>query len=277
MTTDIDLTKGGYGGDVVEEMFKPFTAQYMEYYWHFREVLIPKQQKGDTQWRRLDGKPLTDDDWKPLIALSMTNYAVYTGMAEALGFYEQMTDELHRTTFEGWRVFEVRRAWKAMYSSLYSSFTALSNVICMVVGRKPVFKNVSGTRNYDPGDANEILKPFPAMLAPFQDSQQRLEIRNQLDHYWLIWHKIVQGQFLIDSNFTQKAHLVIDPKKDAKVDLDAYQKAHDDLLACATNFNLIYKELAITDGHLDTYIEHNKWRIDYSDYGTPHDHERPLP
>lgn len=126
----------------------------------------------------------------------MTNYAVYTGLVEAVGFYEQLRNELYRTTFASWRVFEVRRAWKAMYSSLYSSFTALSNVICMVVGKKPIFKNTAGNRNYDPGDAKGVVQAIPAILTPFGDCQQRLEIRNQLDHYWLIWHSIEQGPFL---------------------------------------------------------------------------------
>ncbi|NUQ05082.1 MAG: hypothetical protein HUU31_14450 [Anaerolineae bacterium] len=277
MPPDIDLTRGGYGGDIVEEMFKPFTAQYMDYWWHFREVLRPGQERGNPHWHRIDGNSLTDDDWKPLIALSMTNYAVYTGLAEALGFFEQMRNELYRTTFTGWRVFEVRRAWKAMYSSLYSSFTALSNVICMVVGKKPIFKNAAGNRNYDPGDAKGVVQTIPAILTPFGDCQQRLEIRNQLDHYWLIWHGIEQGQFFIDRNFSQKAHLVIDPANDAQVDLDAYKKAQDDLINCASNFNLIYKEMAITGGYLDAYFAHNGWYVEYSDYGKPHNQMRPKP
>lgn len=277
MPPDIDLAKGGYGGDIVEEMFKPFTAQYMDYWWHFREVLRPGQEKKNPHWHRVDNNPLTDDDWKPLIALSMTNYAVYTGIAEALGFFEQMMTELRRTTFDGWRLFEVRRSWKAMYSSLYSSFTALSNIICMVVGKKPVFKNASGSRNYDPGDAKGIVETIPIILDPFEACQQRLEIRNQLDHYWLIWHHIAQGQFLIDRNFTRKTHLVLDPHKDAQVDLDAYQKARDDLIGCASDFNLIYKEMAVEGGYLDAYFKYNGWYVEYSDYGPPHNHKRPQP
>jgi len=278
MPPDIDLTRGGYGGDDIEEGFKWFTGEHMEYWWHFREVLRPEQQKSDKKhWHRLDGHSLTDDDWKTLIALSMTNYAVYTGISEALAFFEQMSNELYRTTFNASRVFEVRRAWKAMYSSLYGSFTALSNVICMVVGKKTVFKNAAGNRNYDPGDAKEVVQAIPAILKPFGDCQQRLEIRNQLDHYWLIWHGIEQGQFFIDRNFSQKAHLVIDPANDAQVDLDAYEKARYDLTSCASKFNLIYKEMAITGGSLDAYFTHNGWYIDYSEFGEPHNGKRPSP
>ena len=278
MPPDIDLTRGGYGGDDIEEGFKWFTGEHMEYWWHFREVLRPEQQKSDKKhWHRLDGHSLTDDDWKTLIALSMTNYAVYTGISEALAFFEQMSNELYRTTFNASRVFEVRRAWKAMYSSLYGSFTALSNVICMVIGKKTVFKNGLSNRNYDPGDAKSILKAMPSILTPFQDCQHRLEIRNQLDHYWIIWHNIGQGQFYIDGNFTRKAHLVIDPDKEVKINVDAFKKAHDDLMSCAINFNLIYKEMAVTDGYLDRYFEHNKLYVEYSDYGLPHNMKRPQP
>jgi hypothetical protein len=245
-------------------------------------VLRSGQKKGHPYWLRCDGNSLTDNDWEQLIALSMTNYAVYTGLAEAVSFREQMRNELDRTTFDGWRVFEVRRAWKAMYSSLYSSFTALSNVICIVVGKQPVFKsknvkNSNSKRNYDPGDAKSAVQTIPAVLTPFEDCQNRLEIRNQLDHYWLIWHCIEQGQFVIDRNFTRKAHLVIDPAKEAHVDLDAFAKATEDLFTCASNFNRIYKEMAISGGYLDAYLDHHGWYVDYSDFGKPHNGKRPVP
>jgi hypothetical protein len=274
---DIDFSKGGYGGDDIEEMFKPFTTRYMEYWWHFREVLRPGQEQGNPHWSRMGGTPLSDEDWRELIGLSMTNYAVYTGMAEAVSFLEQMRFELIRTTHAAGRLFEVRRTWKAFYSSLYGSFTALSNVICMVIGQKKLFKNTSGTRNYDPGDAHSVLQGIPALETAFGNCLARLEIRNQLDHYWIIWHGVAQGRFVIDRNFTRKAYLVIDPRNEAIVDLDALQKAADDLLGCAIDFNTLFEAMAVSGGYLDQYLAANKWHINYLDYGVPHNGKRPVP
>ena len=41
MGTEIDFSKGGYKGDPIEEAFKEFTSDKMEFWWHFRELLRP--------------------------------------------------------------------------------------------------------------------------------------------------------------------------------------------------------------------------------------------
>lgn len=275
---EIDLFQGGYSGDVIEDLYKPFTGLNMEYWWHFREVLRSGQFKGHPYWRRKDNAPLEESDWENLIALSLTHYAVYTGIAEAIAFFEILSYELNRTTFPPIRLHEVSRNWKAMYSSLYSSFTAFSNVVCIVVGQKDIFKSSNKSRNYDPGDAKAILKSTNelALIQVFESCLTSLEIRNQLDHYWLIYRDIDLGRFNIDEDFKKKGHLVTD-RSQIKVTINAYEKASVDLMDCMKSFNIIYKAIAKEDGYLDRYLKVKGYAIDYSDYGPPHNGKRPQP
>jgi len=278
MNAEIDSKRGGYKGDVVEETFKPFSAQYMQFWWHFREVLRANHA-ASPWWKKTDGTPISDDEQRELVALSLLNYAVYTGIAEALAFFEQMGYELSRTMLPGWRLFEVRRLWEAMYSSLYSSFNALCNIVCVVVGQKSPFgEKPELVWNYTPRDALNLItgKGIKGLAEPLGRCRDRLEIRDHLDHYWLIWHSIVQGRFLLDKHF-EKGYVPIHPETEVLTNVDAHKQAREHILDCAKDFDLIYRQLAIKGGYLDEYLSTKGWKIDYSDYGPPHNGQRPRP
>jgi hypothetical protein len=275
MNPSIDFTRGGYKGDVVEETFKPFSASYMPFWWYFREVLRACD-RASPHWKKSDGTDLSDDEQRELVALSLLNYAVYMGIAEAVASFEQMKGQLSRTMLPGWRLFEVRRLWKAMYSSLYTSFNALCNIICVVVGQKPPVKKKRGRAwNYTPTDALKLVndRGIKELAEPLGRCKDGLEIRDHLDHYWTIWHNIIQGQFLLDENF-KKGYVPLHPKTEVSLHLDAQKLAHKHIVESAKDFNLIYRELSVEDGFLDQYLSAKGWRIDYSDY-PPHNGQRP--
>jgi hypothetical protein len=275
---DPTMSQGGYKGDVVEETFKPFSSLYIPFWWHFHEVLRASD-RASPLWRKSDGVALSDDEQRELVALSSLNYAVYTGMAEALAFLEQMRCELLRTMDPGWRLFEVRRLWKAMYSSLYTGFNALCNIVCVVVGERSPFGEKPGRIwNYTPKDAYKLVngKGIRELTEPLCRCRGRLEIRSHLDHYWTIWHEIVQGRFLLDKNF-KRGYMPIHPDAEVSLEVDAVELAYEHVVESAKDFNLIYRELAVKDGYLDQYLLAKGWEIDYSDYGPPHNGQRPLP
>lgn len=275
---DPTMSQGGYKGDVVEETFKPFSSLYIPFWWHFHEVLRASD-RASPLWRKSDGTALSDDEQRELVALSSLNYAVYTGMAESLTFFEQMGHELSRTMNPGWRLFEVRRLWKAMYSSLYTSFNALCNIVCVVVGQKPPFvETPAGVRNYTPKKAYGLVvgRGIGELAEPLGRCIYRLEIRHHLDHYWTIWHKIDQGRFLLDKNF-KKGYVPIYPEVEVSPEVDAVELAYGHVVESAEDFNLVYRELAVEDSYLDQYLLAKGWEIDYSDYGPPHNGQRPLP
>lgn len=274
--TGIDFTKGGYKGDVVEETFKHFSVRYMQFWWHFREVLRA-QPAASAWWKKQDGTGLSGEEQRELIALSFLNYGVYTGMADAHAFFEQMGFELSRTMLDNWRQVEVGRAWRAMYSSLYRSFNALCNIVCVVVGQKSPFGEKQGeVWNYTPKDALNLInsKGIKEIAEPLGRCSERLKIRNHLDHWWLIWHSMRRGEFLLDSAF-EKGYVPIDPKAEVKLKVDAHKRAHEDVVNSAKDFDLIYRELAIEGGYLDQYLSAKGWKIDYKD--SPHNGQRPLP
>jgi len=278
MGIEIDFTKGGYQGDVVEETFKPFTASYMPFWWHFHEVLRASD-RASSRWKKSDGTALSDDEQRELVALSLLNYAVYTGMAEAIASFEQMGYELSRTTVPAWRLFEVRMLWKAMYSSLYTSFNALCNIVCVIVGQKSPFgEDPKRIWNYTPKQAYGLVngRGIKELTEPISRCRDRLEIRDHLDHYWTIWHRIVQGQFLLDKNF-KKGYVPLYPEDEVLTTVDAHKLALEHIVESAKDFNLIYREIAVKGGHLDQYLSSRKWMVDYSDYGPPHNKQRPLP
>ncbi len=200
-------------------------------------------------------------------------------MADALAFFQQMQFELSRITLPGSRVFEVRRNWKAMYSSLNSSFNALANIICVVVGQKSPFgKDPAKPWNYTPKDALNLTqgRGLKQLAEAISRCIKRMEIRDHLDHYWVIWHAINQGQFLLDDKF-QKGYVPIHPESEVSPRIDALKRAADDINGLAQDFNSIYQELATDRGFLDKYLAAKGWRIDYSDYGSPHNGKRPQP
>jgi hypothetical protein len=278
MSMQIDFTKGGYEGDVVEETFKPFTVPHVPFWWQFREVLRASD-RASHRWKKSDGTDLSDDAQRELVALSLLHYTVYHGIAEAITFFEQMGCELSQTVAPGWRIFQVRRSWKAMYSSLYTSFNALCNVVCVVVGQKSPFgEDPTRIWNYTPKRALDLVKGrgIKALVEPIGRCRERLEIRDHLDHYWTIWLSITQGRFMMDENF-EKGYVAIRPKDEVLPTVDAHKLASDHLVQSAQDFNLIYREIAVKDGYLDQYLSSNKWMVDYSDYGPPHDKQRPMP
>jgi len=278
MSVNVDFSKGGYQGDIIEETFKQFTVKSMPFWWHFREVLRASQL-ASPHWTKADGAALSDDEQKELVALSLMNYAVYTGIAESLAFLEQLQFEVFRTTFDSWRIFDARRHWKATYSTLYSSFNALSNIVCIVVGLKPPLGEKRGkVWNYSPSSAYRLVngKGINTIAEPLRRVTQRLEIRSQLDHYWLIWHGIVQGKFLIDKNFT-KGYVPLDMGADVSLDVDAIGLAREHLIKSVEDFNVIYRELSVAGAFLDQYVSARGWMVDYSDYGEPHNGQRPKP
>jgi len=282
MPPDIDLTRGGYGGDIVEKMFKPFTAQYMDYWWHFREVLRTSDRKSTAHWRMKDGSAMSDGDHRKLIAVSQLNYAVYTGIAEALSFY----DDLRLNAANG-NIFYTRRAWKSLYSSLYGSFNAFCNLVYVVVFNESPF----GTDPAKPWNQTPttLLKradkdPQITIANVIKACQSRLSIRDHLDHWWAIWTGFIQDSqtgrldFKLDHNF-KKGYILLEAELevDWSKAFDAVQRAIGDIKGCADGFNSIYKEMARTGGALDKYLTDNGWYIDYSDFGYPHNGERPSP
>ncbi len=260
MPPDIDFTKGGYGGDPIEEMFKPYTSQHLEYWWQFREVLIAAPDKHNPFWKRIDGNPLSDEEYRELIAVSLMNYAVYTGLGEALWFHMELKQ------FAPLRdEFAARRCWKALYSSLYSSFTALCYLVYVVVCQKTPFrrKKKSGELwSYGPGETVTAMKAKgkAVICDALEKSMDRLEIRNHLDHYWTIWNGFSNGTFTMDRNF-EKGYIAVDPANDVKTDVDAVKRADEDILYCTQQFDIVYKEMAKQGGHLDDYLKHRGWYV----------------
>jgi hypothetical protein len=311
MQTNIDFTRGGYHGDPVENHFKDFTRGHMPFWWHFREVLRPTSERSP-YLERIDGTTPSDDEQRDFVALSLLNYAVYTGMAEAFDFFEQMQyelwglqkaptsgslvvpsptgvtgsysgtvgDEVVVQSSKEWQAFEVTKYWRAAYSGLYRTFNALCNVVSVVVGKKtPLRRNKAGdvwTYGYNETLGLVAGGGAKGLVKPLDRCSQRLEIRHHLDHCWLIWHSVGPGRFLLDAN-SRKGYLPIDPGIEVSVTLDAHKRTQQDIEGSAKDFNLVYREIAVKGGFLDQYLVHRDWRIDYSDYGPPHNGKRPLP
>jgi hypothetical protein len=277
MATQIDFTKGGYQGDAVETAFQGFTKTLMPWWWHFREVLRAVDV-APLYLHRLDGRLPTDDEYKEFVALSLLHYAVCTGTCEALAFLHEAQCEVARPA-SPLRVFEVRRGWKALYSSLYSSLNALANTVCVVVGLESPFGTKLGlVRNYTPTNALRLArdKGLNQMASALAGCEKRLEIRHHLDHYWTIWVEIGYNSFRMDKAF-KKGYVVVDPAKQVKLTVNALLRARNDILGCAKHFNVVYEQLSVTGGLLDQYLQQRGWTIDYSDYGPPHDGKRPVP
>lgn len=279
MEQQIDFGKGGYGGDSTEEIFKTFSATHIPFWWHFREVLRASH-KAEPHWQNSSGLPLREDEYEELIAVSLLNYHVYTCLMEALSFYEQLVHEVQRYNTPRGRVFEVRKNWKAAYSSLYSSFNALCNLIMIVVGKQPVYKQIKPgfVMNYGPTETIKFLKNagFLSLYTVTSSCQGILEVRSHLDHFWIIWQHISQGDFRIDENF-KKGYIVTNPSSDVVTSTDAVKKLREEILSFANAYNEIYMELAEENGFLDQYFDAKGWKVDYSDFGEPHNGKRPKP
>jgi len=282
MPPDIDLTRGGYGGDDIEEGFKSFTGEHMEYWWHFREVLVASDRKSSARWKMINGSLMPDDDYRELIAVSQLNYAVYTGIAEALSFRDDI-----QTAVQQNNLFGAKRAWKSLYSSLYGSFNAFCNLAYVVICKASPFGNdPDNPRNPKTRDIKDGLKKVGAtsVVKVIECCDARLTIRHQLDHWWTIWTAFIpdvgtqQVSFRLDSAFS-RGYIRVNPETeiDWTQSIDVLQRAMDDIEGCADGFNSIYKEMARTDGALDKYLTDNGWYIDYSEFGEPHNGKRPSP
>lgn len=275
----IDFSKGGYQGDTVEEMFKGFTEIHMPHYWYFREVLRASHLPS-VHWKNVTGTTLTPEDEKArdLVAISMMMYHVYTCLAEAISFYQALEHELGKLNSNGIRGFEVKKNWKASYSSLYTSVNSMSNLLIVVADDKPVRrpnkKNV--VQNYTPKDAIDAFRQsIPLFTNIISDCRKRLDIRNHLDHYWTIWTGIGQGIFLLDKDFS-KGYLVTSPPEADQYEIDARSKLNEDIVNTAKDLDTLFLELSRPGGILDKYLDTKGIVIDYSDYGAPHNGERPL-
>ena len=67
------------------------------------------------------------------------------------------------------------------------------------------------------------------------------------------------------------------PEVEVSPEVDAVELAYGHVVESAEDFNLVYRELAVEDSYLDQYLLAKGWEIDYSDYGPPHNGQRPLP
>lgn len=278
MPNTIDFTRDGYHGDAVEELFKGFTSKLMPFWWHFREVLRANQSASG-YWQNMDGTVLPDIDQRELVALSLLNYAVYTGIGEALAFSEEMEISLFRTMSLGDRIFQVRRDWKSTYSSLYTSFNALCNIIVILVSRRSAFgANPSGVWNYTPKNALDLVsgRGIKSLAEPLDRCRDRLEIRDHLDHYWTIWVDIDKGKFLMDANF-KKGYAPLHPEVDISTTINALEQTKSHIIESMKDFDLVFRELAIKAGYLDQYLAGNGWNVEYTGNSSQHNNSRPVP
>ncbi len=269
----IDFSKGGYKGDEIEEMFEEFTKQHMPHYWYFREVLRANVQQSDW-WKKKSGVPLTEEESKELIIISFLMYHIYTCLGESINFDQMIEDALLKSINNGTRIFEVKKNWKAAYSSLYTSLNAMANLSLILAGNKPIF-DPSKNRpwNYTPNQAIEIFNKLSLNIFsnPIKYCLNRLEIRNHLDHFWTIWIKIDWGEFKFDRDFT-KGHAPISQPQSW---IDAKSKLSEDIINTAKDLDSLFFELSRPNGSLDNYLDNKSIFIDYSDYGVPHNGQRP--
>lgn len=274
---DIDFSKG-YKGDAIEETFKDFTTKNIPFWWQFREVLRASDRRAD-HWKKEDGSDLGDDEQRELVALSMLNYHFYVGVAEAIASFNQMLESLNsENMLPNIRLLDVRRLWKSTYSSLYTSYNALCNIVCIVIGHKSPFgRNPQFIWNYTPKNAIDLTsgRGLKGIKDSLLSCKNVLEIREHLDHYWVIWSHIDKGVFLIDENFS-KGYVPLDLDQDIDIRIDATNKADTDIVEICKDSNLIYEQLSISGGFLDQYLAHRHWVVVYEGWET-HDGKRPMP
>ncbi|VTR91558.1 unnamed protein product [Gemmata massiliana] len=280
MHTPVDLTRGGYKGDTTEEAFKSDTSKALSYWWHFREVLRASHTR-NPNWVRLDGTPLDDEGQQKLVALSLLNYAAYTGFAGAIAARDGLVSMLNGPRESHLRLpFELRRRWKEAYGSLYSSFAALLNLVCILSEpSQPLIKGDKVTTyNFDDRVKNSLTTKGGGLARAriaLEQVHACLEIRTQLDHYWLIWTELRPEGLFMDGSFGKKGHIPLDGPSSCNVNVVA--RLSQDINATAGNFDSVYRELAVTDGYLDQLFTKNNWQVRYDDYGLPHNGARPRP
>jgi hypothetical protein len=229
-------------------------------------------------WQKITGGPVTEEEAKDLIAISMIMYHIYTCLGEAISFTQTLEYELNKFSFNPTRQFEVKKNWKAAYSSIYTSLNAMCNLSMVIAGNQSVFKRENGVDvwNYTPKDVIKDLnkKSFYLFSSTIQNCLNRLEIRNHLDHYWTIWTEIRQGAFKFDKDFS-KGYVVTSPPTEGKSGIDGRIRLNEDIINTAKDFDTLFLELSRLGGSLDKYLNTKGIIIDYSDYGAPHDGQRP--
>ena len=96
---------------------------------------------------------MPDADQRELVGLGLEHYHLYTASGEALTYHEELKNVISRNEFSAKKTFDVRRMWKAVYSSLYTSFTAMSIVVNYVAFQRSFFKKTTPhVMNWMPGN-----------------------------------------------------------------------------------------------------------------------------
>ncbi|MEO1286160.1 MAG: hypothetical protein AAFV93_00220 [Chloroflexota bacterium] len=265
---DIDFSKGGYGGDVVETLFEDYTKTHLEYWWYFREVLRGSDRKSD-YWRYVsNNRTLNNEEQKQLIAISLMNYAVVESISEAI----YCINELQQLPNNELQFFNSRRIWKASYSSLNRGYNAIGNIVYVLLTKKPVLN--TNNRNYSPQNAINKAESSNRNLyvSNLKKIKKVIQLRNHLDHYWIVWMGMRNNRLIFDKEF-KKGKIVVEPSN--LTFTDAIKRLDSDLYVVMNSLNEIYRELSKVDGLLDEYLFAKGWYIDYADFGKPHNGKRP--
>jgi hypothetical protein len=274
MLAPVDLTRGGYQGDEVEEEFKFFTSQKLSYWWHFREVLRSSDTRSD-RWSRRDGTSLSDVEQREFLMLSLLNHAVYTSFAEAIVSGRHLAVQAADSSPT---IFHIRRHWKAAYSSLYTSFVPLCNLVAFLATSETPYTASGKVNNLSWGQTKDALTkaspPLGIFIDPLTRVHKRLELRSHLDHYWLIWLVCRPDGVFMDRDF-EKGHLPLD--RPTEYGDNVVERLMEDIELTAADYDLVYQQLAVSEGTFDRFLERRGWRVRYEDYGTPHNGSRPAP
>lgn len=245
-----------YRGDEVEERFASYTKSRMPCWWEFRERLRASD-RASNHWRTAaDVTEVADDTVQTeLVALSLLHYGVYKGIAEALHHLEALNDALCDSDAESQtRRFTVLLCWKAMNSSLYTSFESARQLVGELFTR-PGAKKARGSKIGEHRWKNTKSKLPPTLIDQFEKMNRALETRHQLDHRWPIWCQIDDGKFLIDRDHSA-SHVVLRPEVELGENPEAMQDgvAFSERLidSTADGLNVVYE--ALLTGALDSYL-----------------------
>jgi len=241
---DVEITSIFTGG-LDEEIFKKFTANNLLHWWHFR-ALLRANLKSQDYWQDSERNRLPDSEQAELIALSLMNYHVHSGIFEASIFQNELELELAKLmNLDTLKMINLRRFWKAAYSSLYTSYNAVCNIIYVLVTGESVFgknKNRENPWNYTPSKTKNLLERYDhnVLYKLVFDSEQYIEIRNHLDHFWTIWTGFKGERFVMDDNF-RKGRIIVDPDKELSATIDVTYKLQQDIFGLVKNLDAIYE------------------------------------
>ncbi|MCA0456968.1 MAG: hypothetical protein LCI00_23555 [Chloroflexi bacterium] len=264
----IDFSKGGYKGGEDEEYFKWFTIPEMPYYWYFREILRASDKPSDN-WQYQDGTKLSEEHQKELIALSLLNYAVHTGIAESLLFFDEILLEVNKEVTQN-RIMNTRRYWKAAYSSLYTSYNSICNILYVILNCGSFFfKSKSGdVVTYGLNKIKDSKNAPPQIIDTLKRCNSYLKIRSQMDHYWTIPLDIQRNKFVMFSPFV-KGDIVLNMSPSSSNGIDGREQLEKDIHGIAKELNSIYEQITTGNNYFDKYLGRKDWKIDYSNF-QPH-------